>query len=111
MRFLVAGVSLPVVFAVLVIFASRLEGDVAPERPATRQVTDPGPVTSPQSASIDFVRGVAKRDLTSEGARLASCGRPKLRCAHLPLAHIGFGGRAAGGKPSAPGAGPPRRAG
>ena len=56
-----------------------------------------GPITLPQSDSVDLARGVARRDLAHEGDRLARCGRPRARCAHLPLAHIGFGGRVAAG--------------
>jgi hypothetical protein len=83
--------------ALLVLMVNRVKGDSARERPATTQVLGPAPVTAPQSASIDLVRGVAKRDLAGAGARLGACEGPRVRCTHVPLAHLAFGGRAASG--------------
>ena len=97
MRGVAAGVALPVVVAVLLVLLTRPGGDTAPEDQAASLGTPAGPITPPQSASIDFVRSVARRDLTRAGARLAACAGPRVACAHVPLAHIGFGGQAAAG--------------
>jgi hypothetical protein len=97
MRWVAPGVALPVVLALLLLLINRFTSDSVRDKPSASQVTDPGPVTAPQSESIDLVRAVAKRDLTGADDRLASCRSPRMRCAHLPLAHIGFGGHAAAG--------------
>jgi hypothetical protein len=88
MRSVLAGVSLPVVFTLLLVFAIRFDDG--------ERVTVAVVVTASQSASIDLVRRAATRDLTGEGARLAACGPRRLRCSHVPLAHLAYGSRAAG---------------
>src|SRR4051794_24410292 len=98
MRSVAAGVALPLTVALVLMFVSQFDGDTDGDGvAASRVTTEHDPVTAPQSASIDLVRGVAKRDLAGEGARLASCEGPSRPCWQMPLAHIAFGSRAAAG--------------
>jgi hypothetical protein len=97
MRWVAIGVALPVIAALLVYFVYRSVGATSPRRPVTSQVTDRAYVSVTQSDSIDLVRRVVKRDLTTGAARLERCGGPRIACVRMPLALMAFGSRAAAG--------------
>jgi hypothetical protein len=80
--------------AALMVFVTRSIGEPVRERVT---IAAPAIVTPAQSASIDLVRRVARRDLATAASGLARCGGPRPRCAKLPLGRVAFGSRAASG--------------